>query len=251
MNLNKILNFSMEIGKEMLIAGAGVSRVEDTIERICKAYGACETNVFSITSSIVTSIKDENGTVITQTKRIRNYHTDFTKLDQLNSLSRYMCQELPEIEEIERRLIEIKNGETIGFKRELIASAMIAGFFALFFGGGIQEGLVAAFTGAFIKSFEQYMNKFTINYMFLRFMSSFFVALLAWIIAQTGVASDFGKVIIGNIMFLVPGVGFVNALRDMIGGDIMSGILRVCESIMLTIFLAGGSFTALLILGGM
>ena len=56
--------------------------------------------------------------------------------------------------------------------------------------------------------------------------------------------------IIGNIMLLVPGVAFVNALRDMIGGDMMSGILRVCESILLAVFLAAGSFMALMFLGG-
>ena len=56
--------------------------------------------------------------------------------------------------------------------------------------------------------------------------------------------------IFGNIMLLVPGVAFVNALRDMIGGDMMSGILRVCESILLAVFLAAGSFMALMFLGG-
>ena len=79
----------------MLVSGAGVSRVEDTISRICKAYGAKEANVFSITSSIVTTIEDEKGEILTQTKRIRSYKTDFTKLDELNQLSRYMCKQLP------------------------------------------------------------------------------------------------------------------------------------------------------------
>ena len=45
-------------------------KVEDTISRICKAYGAKEANVFSITSSIVTTIEDEKGEILTQTKRI-------------------------------------------------------------------------------------------------------------------------------------------------------------------------------------
>lgn len=250
MNLNRILNYAMEIGEEMLLSGAGVSRVEDTIERICKAYGADEINVFSITSSIVTSIKDETGTVITQTKRIHNYHTDFNKLDQLNNLSRYMCKELPEAEEIENRLMNIKNEKSIDLKSELFASAMIAGFFAVFFGGGLQEGIIAAFIGAFVKCFERYMQKFTVNVMLLNFISSFLVTLFAWTIAQIGFSQDFGKVIIGNIMLLVPGISFVNALRDMIGGDTMSGIMRICEAVLLTIFLAGGSFTALVMLGG-
>ena len=78
MEMKKVLKYAMEIGECMLVSGAGVSRVEDTISRICKAYGAKEANVFSITSSIVTTIEDEKGEILTQTKRIRSYKTDFS-----------------------------------------------------------------------------------------------------------------------------------------------------------------------------
>ena len=47
MEMKKVLKYAMEIGECMLVSGAGVSRVEDTISRICKAYGAKEANVFS------------------------------------------------------------------------------------------------------------------------------------------------------------------------------------------------------------
>lgn len=108
MEMKKVLKYAMEIGEWMLKSGAGVSRVEDTISRICKAYGAKEANVFSITSSIVTTIEDEEGEIITQTKRIRYYKTDFKKLDELNQLSRYMCKYLPEEEEVRERVLKIK-----------------------------------------------------------------------------------------------------------------------------------------------
>ena len=48
----------------------------------------------------------------------------------------------------------------------------------------------------------------------------------------------------------MPGVAFVNGLRDMISGDTMSGILTVCESVILAVFLAGGSFAAIVLWGG-
>ena len=38
MFLKQVLIQAMDLGKMMLISGAGVSRVEDTIERICLAY---------------------------------------------------------------------------------------------------------------------------------------------------------------------------------------------------------------------
>ena len=50
------LYYAMTIGEQLLCCGAEVGRVEDTIRRICLAYGAPRADVFSITSSIVTTI---------------------------------------------------------------------------------------------------------------------------------------------------------------------------------------------------
>lgn len=250
MEMKKVLKYAMEIGKCMLVSGAGVSRVEDTISRICKAYGAKEANVFSITSSIVTTIEDEKGEILTQTKRIRSYKTDFTKLDGLNQLSRYMCKELPEEEEVKRKIAEIKKGKVVVFTEEVLTSAVIAAAWTSFYGGGVTEGIIAMITGAFVTILARYIKILAPNEMVLNFLLSFFVAAFAYISAKFGLTEDYGKIIIGNIMLLVPGVAFVNALRDMIGGDMMSGILRVCESILLAVFLAAGSFMALMFLGG-
>ena len=43
-----LLACALDIGAEMLINGAEISRVEDSISRICRAYGAEEINAFSI-----------------------------------------------------------------------------------------------------------------------------------------------------------------------------------------------------------
>ena len=250
MEMKKVLKYAMEIGECMLVSGAGVSRVEDTISRICKAYGAKEANVFSITSSIVTTIEDEKGEILTQTKRIRSYKTDFTKLDELNQLSRYMCKELPEEEEVKRKISEIKKGKVVVFTEEVLTSAVIAAAWTSFYGGGVTEGIIAMIAGGFVTVLARYIKILAPNEMVLNFLLSFFVAAFAYISAKFGLTEDYGKIIIGNIMLLVPGVAFVNALRDMIGGDMMSGILRVCESILLAVFLAAGSFMALMFLGG-
>ena len=104
MFLKQVLIQAMDLGKMMLISGAGVSRVEDTIERICLAYGAREVEAFTITSSIVVTVTTEDGDVFTQTKRIKYYKTDFHKLDRLNDLSRYVCREKPDITYLEEKL---------------------------------------------------------------------------------------------------------------------------------------------------
>ena len=39
MNYSRLLQAILDIAEEMLVAGAEVSRVEDSVERMCGAYG--------------------------------------------------------------------------------------------------------------------------------------------------------------------------------------------------------------------
>ena len=179
MEIKQVLVAAVEIGECLLVSGGGVSRVEDTIGRICRAYGARETDVFSITSSIVASVRDEDGEVYTRTKRIREYHTDFYKLDQLNQLSRYICENQPELSEIRERLERIRQGDGQTLVRRSLISAVIAAAFAAFFGGSWQESLTAFCIGGLVMLFREYMNRFSINRMFLDFVSAFLVATMS------------------------------------------------------------------------
>lgn len=57
-------------------------------------------------------------------------------------------------------------------------------------------------------------------------------------------------VIIGNVMLLIPGFGLTNGARDLLGGDIVSGLLRLSEAILVSIAVAAGFAIPLLVLGG-
>ena len=52
-----ILDIALDVGAELLRCGAEVHRVEDTVTRICRAYGAVEVEVFAINSLIVAEIR--------------------------------------------------------------------------------------------------------------------------------------------------------------------------------------------------
>ena len=56
-----VLCTALDIGEHLLKNGAEVSRVEDTIERICFAYGAARVEAFAITTLIVASVRMQNG----------------------------------------------------------------------------------------------------------------------------------------------------------------------------------------------
>ena len=49
--MEELFTCVMDIGEQMLIAGAEVHRVEDSVSRMCRAFGYRRTDVFIITSS--------------------------------------------------------------------------------------------------------------------------------------------------------------------------------------------------------
>ena len=55
--IEEYLYFAMSIGEKMLISGAEVGRVEDTISRICYAYGAKKVDVLSMNNAIITTVE--------------------------------------------------------------------------------------------------------------------------------------------------------------------------------------------------
>lgn len=249
--MEKLINCVMDIGEQMLISGGEVHRVEDSIQRIFTAYGAKRTDVFIITSSMVVTVSAQNGQTFTQTRRITETGTDFEKLHRLNELSRYICSSKISAEEIQKKVNEISAGKTYPLWLEFICYSVIAASFTIFFGGGMTEASAAFVIGAAIRLTVLINDRTVNNKIFTKFFSSFIMTALAFVVVKTGFIDSADKVIIGNIMTLIPGTGLTNAIRDLFVGDSMAGLLRTIEACIAALAIAAGYFAVTFIAGGL
>lgn len=231
---------AMDIGEQLLISGAEVGRVEDTICRICKAYGAERVDVFSITSSIVTTMYGKDFGVCTQTRRVLEMKTDLHRLDRLNQLSRKICQEHLEPEAIQKELSAILQGPVYSFPLQLFVYALISGSFCVFFGGNGKDMIASAFIGILLKCLEAFLKRGSLNSLLNTFLCSLAGGFLANLAVLCGFGSHADLISIGNIMLLIPGIILTNSLRDMFSGDIITGLIRFIESILQAIIIALG-----------
>ena len=69
-------------------------------------------------------------------------------------------------------------------------------------------------------------------------------------LVRWGIGQDANKILIGNIMLLIPGIALTNSLRDLIGGDIITGLLRFLDAILVAAAIAAGYILAASVLGG-
>lgn len=249
-DLRPFLDCAMEIGEQMLISGAEVHRVEDSVRRICYAVGAVRVDVFSITSSMLLTVRDAEGKLYTQTKRVTALETDFHKLDRLNQLSRRICSEEMTAEQIRAELDSIGRIRHYPFWVECIAYALIASSFAIFFGGVWQQAIAAAVIAVILRFVVAFSDRTIKNAIFSKFLSSFALTALTFGVVRLGLASRPDEIIIGCIMLLIPGIGFTNAMRDIFTGDSIAGILRCLEAVLCALAIAGGYYLFVFLSGG-
>ena len=200
---DKLVYYALEIGEQMLLCGAEVNRVEDSITRICTSYGIKRVDVFTITASIVVTIYDDDFGSITQTRRIQGQNTHLNKLDNLNHLSRTICDNTPDMSYIKNELKLICNIGRYPFFIQVAAYALISGSFSLYFGGNFQDMIVSAFIGILIKFIETIFRKFQVYNFFVIIICSAFGGFMANLSVIMGLGVHADKISIGNIMLQI------------------------------------------------
>ena len=237
---SKILYEALNIGEQMLICGAEVYRVEDTIARICRAYGMKRVDVFTITSSIVVTVVTSEDEIFTQTRRIAGYETHLDRLSDLNALSRSICARQIGPAEVRDRIAMIMDKPTYSAGMQYLIYCLVSGMFTLFFGGSPMDSVASVLTGAFLCMVVRTFQGKIANRLLSVLCASVLTGFAAVAVVRLGIGEDVSLIVIGNIMLLIPGIAMTNSIRDMLGGDTMSGILRLCESLLLAIAIASG-----------
>ena len=156
MDYSKLLQDILDIAEEMLVCGAEVSRVEDSIERMCGAYQCTRVNAFIITSNIQVTMEDPDGKIVTQIRRIVRNDVNFDKLDYLNDLSRYICRETPDVLQIREKFDNVMSRKSYPLWIDYLGAALIAGGFAVFFGGNFMDGAASAVLGVVMLSMMKF-----------------------------------------------------------------------------------------------
>ena len=248
--LQMLLHQLLDLGEMMLQAGAEINRVEDTLTRMGAAYGALKMNVFVITSSIVVTMVFPQNLEITQTRRISSYDTNMDKVAQLNALSRYICENQPDLAEIRQRIREIRlrprYPETVMYP----CCAVIAAAFTLFYGGGPADAAAAAIAALVMRVFLQLGQRIRMQTFILNLFTSAVTGLAIVLLVNLGLGHSVQSITIGCVMLLIPGLALTTSFRDMISGDIISGMLGFVEALLRAMAIALGFAFVLLQMGG-
>lgn len=242
-NRKKLLVLALYAGEIMLKNGAETYRVEDTIIRLCKSKGFSYVDVYVTPTGIFISIDNKGESqeeILSYIKRIKSRSINLNKVAEVNNFSRKFVDQEISIDDGIKLLKEIDQLLPYPHYIHAIFGGLASAFFALLFGANIFEFLSAFVTSILVT----YNLKYLLSIDFPPFLTNAsgggVAAIMAIVFSFLHPSIHIDKIIIGAIMVMVPGVAMTNAVRDSIAGDLVSGLARAAEALIIATSIAFG-----------
>jgi len=238
----------LDIGCTLMSSGANTGRIRTTVNRISDAFGY-STELLITHKALMLTINDEaNNTYFDILKRTGPHGINFRVVSGISRMSWRVVEEKWDIiqinEELER-LIALPH-----FPRWLIllAVSLAGASFCRLAGGGAEDMAItyfASFCGLFVRQ-EAAKKKFN-PYLCVFFASLTAAMISGFITFNLGYGDKLHHGFITSVLFLIPGVPFINTYSDLIDGNTQNGIVRGFNGFVLAFAIALGLLTAMFI----
>ena len=210
---------SFKMGEALLRNGAEIFRVQETMERVARAYDIEEYDVYVLSNAIFANAVENGEKIDTKLKFVPGSTIHFGRIVGINQLSREIVAGKVSVEEAYARLREIVAIPYTHPIRLDLACAVGS----------------ACFSGFVLQVFLNAIDSRTASKFIINLASSAVVAVCAVLLFTVGLGDSLDKIIIGSIIRLVPGVALTTSIRDFLNGDYLSGTIRIIDA-----FLVGG-----------
>lgn len=178
----------------MLVSyGAEIYRTEDTIRRICTAYGHKNAEIYVTPANFIITVKSPDGVPITNSKNVSGRNTNLDRVGKLNELSRFICRMKPDAETIQKHLDTIRNRRTYSQPVLYLSYAAAGAAFTLFFGGGAVEAVFGSLLAIIVKFTSDKLSAIKASTFLNAVVCSMVMSLIAVGLSKAGAVPRFDK----------------------------------------------------------
>lgn len=235
--MKKKFEKAVEYGIEIVENGGEISRAEETVKRLCEAFGAESINVFIIPSFISVSATFGNKE-LSASRRIYKNELNLGKLEEINNNARIICGEKSTKRNINPRY-------NILFS--VFCIMLATGAFCIYFGGSVTDALFSGIAGIII-TYIPY-NKKSFNIFSRTLIEAIVAGILSFIPSLIGLNNHPDKIMIGTIMLLIPGMSIGASIKDLMSGNPIAGLLQFTEAIITAFAIALGFAVSIILFG--
>jgi uncharacterized membrane protein YjjP (DUF1212 family) len=235
--LLRVLKLSAQI---ILENGGETYRAEETIDFICKSFNVQEVESIATPTGIYISVSIQGNDNNTLVKRISKRTINLQKIHSVNNISRLLSLHSITLDEALRELEHIKNNNEKD-KYSLLYVGLSSAFFTVLFGGGLLEFFTGLFAGILVGIISESFTNLHSYHFFSNTVSGAVIAFLAIAVTTLTKTGNYNPIIVGCMMPLLPGLAMTNAIRDTMRGDLISGMARTTEVLLVAASLAAGA----------
>ena len=234
------LNIVGAAAQLLLENGSETYRVEETAQRMAKGFGMEQVNIAAFPTSV---FLEADGRACV--RRISRRGTNSRRIAMVNEISREVEHGKLSAEQAERALERARS--TPGFSQRVLipAYALAAASFCLLFGGDAATFGVTFAIGVIVQAVQPWFAHIQMGVLLGNFVGGWLTAVLAQMLQIALPVYNVNAAIIGGIMPLLSGLAMTTAVRDTMYGDLVSGMTRALEAMLLATAVAIGVYTGL------
>ena len=235
----EVLEVASKAGHILLENGAEISRVEDIMSRIASHFGVDSGNFFVLSNGIFTTGRANKITKSgAQASTYANVEfiplrgIQLSKVVAVNRLSYDISNGRTNLAEARERLDRIAAEGQKPTWEQILGSGLGAGGFCAVFGGGWMDCAAALVVGLLLYAFVLWVGNRYMSKIVGGICNALVATLLCVACWRIGFGDSLANIIIGAIMPLIPGVPFVNGVRDLANSDYLAGFTRLTDAML-------------------
>ncbi|MBQ4431686.1 MAG: threonine/serine exporter family protein [Synergistaceae bacterium] len=248
--LDDILNFCVNLARQMILAGANLERVHLAVEVICKTYHLQDISIFFLSSYISLGAYDSEGNYSSRQASIPPAGIHLEKLRSLNQLSYKVAEIKPNPKVLGQMLERAEQAKEYNTLIVLLGRICAMTFLSFIFGGTIREVFPVAAVTALMHFLMPLLENTGLDRIVINALTMFISTLAALAFVHSGFSGNLAVILITISMIVIPGIPLVNAMRNLLCGREINGILQMLKIVIETLALGMGMYVAIAFFGG-
>lgn len=241
-DMRDVLDLAMNMGRVLLQNGAEIFRVEETIEHVCRRFEIKDMDTFVMSNGIFITARDEQEEIYAKVKHIPLSGFHLGIVTEVNDLSREISAGRLKLAAAREKLAQAEKLPPKRGRHRVLAAGIGSGCFCYLLQANIWESLMAVIIGCLLYVFVIFAENHRLTKVIVNILGGAFITVMAIMAVQIPwpFPMRIDKIIIGSILPLVPGMAFVNSIRDIANSDFISGIVRILDALLVFVYIAIG-----------
>ena len=237
-------------GNLLLSSGAEIYRAEETMYRIADAMQIKDMDAYVTNRGIFASGNVPGKGIESRIMSVPDKELNIDKIEAVNELSREFCSNRMDLSYLKTSLQNIANMGEQNVAEKILSYFLGAGCFSYAIGTSFRDSLCAAIIGSLV-GFYMIWSKYRIkSRVLITIIASVLTALLSNLFVAIGLGSQLSFIIIGAMMDLVPGVSFVNSVREFSQNNFATGQTLLTSALLTCVSMASGVALVELLVSG-